>query len=340
MDYAALDIKTKYILSLPWRFANIGLECILWDKASRPRRTDRIDVYILCYRICIGVVTIGDIHEPEYASRRVPRTVQDSNCQAIRNALASTIKSALRESFAHIVAKKEKEKVGGYEKSPERELVPVDRRRKEKKRSETLLQRAGRRTEQRWETTLVKRVEGGGKGGVYEGGHEGKGLERREVSVCPKWMGVKMFRVLLACVWLVAGSPLHPWPLIPQRASITRDSYIRHYSPAWYDTAALREHRARSRRDTSTSGRPKDSTLNLRLRALDRTKWVIGWFPICRRCYARPPPRPLYAGDRYNSYIFYGTLSGIESQKWLDDDNDDGDDDDDGGDSWGETINH
>ncbi|KAI4491667.1 hypothetical protein M0804_003059 [Polistes exclamans] len=55
-------------------------------------------------------------------------------------------------------------------------------------------------------------------------------------------------------------------------ASITRDSYIRHYSPAWYDTAALKEHRARSRRDTSTSSRPKDSTLNLRLRALDRRK--------------------------------------------------------------------
>ncbi|XP_035731065.1 disintegrin and metalloproteinase domain-containing protein 10-like [Vespa mandarinia] len=83
-------------------------------------------------------------------------------------------------------------------------------------------------------------------------------------------MGVKMFRVLLACVWLVAGSPLHPWPLIPQRASITRDSYIRHYSPAWYDIAALREHRGRNRRDTSTSGRSKDATLNLRLRALDR----------------------------------------------------------------------
>ncbi|KAK2575767.1 hypothetical protein KPH14_007153 [Odynerus spinipes] len=79
-----------------------------------------------------------------------------------------------------------------------------------------------------------------------------------------------MFRVLLACVWLVAGSPLHPWPLIPQRGSITQGSYIRHYSPAWYDTTALREHRARSRRDVSSSGRSKDATLNLRLRALDR----------------------------------------------------------------------
>ncbi|CAL7939204.1 unnamed protein product [Xylocopa violacea] len=82
-------------------------------------------------------------------------------------------------------------------------------------------------------------------------------------------MGVKMFAVLLACVWLVAGSPLHPWPLIPHKA-ITHGSYVRHYSSAWYDAAALREHRARSRRDASASGHPANATLNLRLRALDR----------------------------------------------------------------------
>ncbi|KZC07717.1 Disintegrin and metalloproteinase domain-containing protein 10 [Dufourea novaeangliae] len=80
---------------------------------------------------------------------------------------------------------------------------------------------------------------------------------------------VKMFGVLLACVWLVAGSPLHPWPLIPHKA-ITHGSYVRHYTAAWYDTAALREHRTRSRRDTSASGHPGDATLNLRLHALDR----------------------------------------------------------------------
>ncbi|XP_076544396.1 disintegrin and metalloproteinase domain-containing protein 10 isoform X2 [Osmia lignaria lignaria] len=77
-------------------------------------------------------------------------------------------------------------------------------------------------------------------------------------------MGVKMFGVLLACVWLVAGSPLHPWPLIPHKA-ITQGSYIKHYTAAWYDTVALRE-----RRDTWTSGHPGDATLNLRLHALDR----------------------------------------------------------------------
>ncbi|XP_053986021.1 disintegrin and metalloproteinase domain-containing protein 10-like [Hylaeus anthracinus] len=82
-------------------------------------------------------------------------------------------------------------------------------------------------------------------------------------------MGVKMFGVLLACVWLVAGSPLHPWPLIPHKA-ITQGSYIRYYTAAWYDTVALREHRIRSRRDTSASGHPGDTTLNLRLHALDR----------------------------------------------------------------------
>ncbi|KAF7407831.1 hypothetical protein HZH66_002368 [Vespula vulgaris] len=74
-----------------------------------------------------------------------------------------------------------------------------------------------------------------------------------------------------------AGFAYEDWPSLVIAAtivvllpSITRDSYIRHYSPAWYDTAALREHRARSRRDTSASSRPKDATLNLRLRALDR----------------------------------------------------------------------
>ncbi|XP_017885545.1 disintegrin and metalloproteinase domain-containing protein 10-like [Ceratina calcarata] len=82
-------------------------------------------------------------------------------------------------------------------------------------------------------------------------------------------MGVKMFGVLLACVWLVAGSPLHPWPLIPHKA-ITHGSYIRYYSGVWYDTAALREHRSRSRRDTSASGYPGNASLNLRLHALDR----------------------------------------------------------------------
>ncbi|OAD59780.1 hypothetical protein WN48_07878 [Eufriesea mexicana] len=51
---------------------------------------------------------------------------------------------------------------------------------------------------------------------------------------------------------------------------ITHGSYIRHYSAVWYDTAALREHRSRSRRDTSASGHPADATLNLRLHALDR----------------------------------------------------------------------
>lgn len=53
-------------------------------------------------------------------------------------------------------------------------------------------------------------------------------------------------------------------------SAITQGSYIRYYTAVWYDTAALKEHRSRSRRDTSTSGYPGDATLNLRLHALDR----------------------------------------------------------------------
>lgn len=53
-------------------------------------------------------------------------------------------------------------------------------------------------------------------------------------------------------------------------SAITQGSYIRYYTAVWYDTAALKEHRSRSRRDASTSGYPGDATLNLRLHALDR----------------------------------------------------------------------
>lgn len=52
-------------------------------------------------------------------------------------------------------------------------------------------------------------------------------------------------------------------------SAITRGSYIRYYTAVWYDTAALKEHRSRTRRDASSSY-PGDATLNLRLHALDR----------------------------------------------------------------------
>ncbi|XP_024937551.1 disintegrin and metalloproteinase domain-containing protein 10 isoform X12 [Cephus cinctus] len=94
-------------------------------------------------------------------------------------------------------------------------------------------------------------------------------------------MRMKMFRVLLACVWLVAGSPLHPLPLMPYK-EITQGSYLRQYSVALYDTALLREHRARTRRDVTDSSDSSDSsdgpksrtrkgpTLDLNVHAFDR----------------------------------------------------------------------
>lgn len=72
-------------------------------------------------------------------------------------------------------------------------------------------------------------------------------------------------------------------------SAIIPGSYIRHYSAVWYDTAALREHRSRSRRDTSASGHPGDATLNLRLHALDR-------FVKPRTALARS----IYAGRKRN----------------------------------------
>ncbi|KAK1130401.1 hypothetical protein K0M31_018533, partial [Melipona bicolor] len=75
---------------------------------------------------------------------------------------------------------------------------------------------------------------------------------------------------------------------------IIHGSYIRHYSAVWYDTAALREHRSRSRRDTSASGHPGDATLNLRLHALDR--FVKPRTTLCsRRIYAQKRKRNLPA---------------------------------------------
>lgn len=155
-------------------------------------------------------------------------------------------------------------KVGRHERVKyiyEKRIESVHEKRKrvkskgQRRRDRWKKRRRERRTAATWK--LKKRRRGGER------------TESREVSVCPKWMGVKMFGVLLACVWLVAGSPLHPWPLIPHKA-ITQGSYIRYYTAVWYDTAALKEHRSRSRRDASTSGYPGDATLNLRLHALDR----------------------------------------------------------------------
>ncbi|XP_043289218.1 disintegrin and metalloproteinase domain-containing protein 10-like [Venturia canescens] len=86
-------------------------------------------------------------------------------------------------------------------------------------------------------------------------------------------MGLKMFvGVLLVYVWLVSGSPLDPITSIPNKV-ITRGSYVRHYTPAHYDTALLRKHRERTRREAleKSTRRRKESTLNLDVKALDRT---------------------------------------------------------------------
>ena len=47
---------------------------------------------------------------------------------------------------------------------------------------------------------------------------------------------------------------------------------MRHYTPASYDTAGLREHRARTRREAlaKPGNRRKEPTLNLHVKALDR----------------------------------------------------------------------
>jgi len=52
-------------------------------------------------------------------------------------------------------------------------------------------------------------------------------------------------------------------------SDITRGSYIRYYEAAIYDTAALRRHRNRIRRDVTYSEQP----LILHLKTLDR--WVV-----------------------------------------------------------------
>lgn len=72
------------------------------------------------------------------------------------------------------------------------------------------------------------------------------------------------------CIALVVASPLHP---LPPHRGISRGSYIRHYGAAWYDTAALRQHRDRLRRDVSEHGL-KDQPLTFRLQALDKM-WTM-----------------------------------------------------------------
>ncbi|XP_057330460.1 disintegrin and metalloproteinase domain-containing protein 10-like [Microplitis mediator] len=81
----------------------------------------------------------------------------------------------------------------------------------------------------------------------------------------------KFVVLMLLLVWLsfVPGSPLYPRLLIPNE-DIKKSTYIRHYTGAFYDTAALKRHRDRSRRDFSGIGKEVGSTLNLHVNAFDR----------------------------------------------------------------------
>ncbi|PBC34898.1 disintegrin and metalloproteinase domain-containing protein [Apis cerana cerana] len=78
-----------------------------------------------------------------------------------------------------------------------------------------------------------------------------------------------IFLLAFGCLLIVAvASPLHPAP--PHRG-ITHGSYIGYYEVASYDTAALRQHRNRMRRDVSNDV-VDNQPLLLQLKALD--KWT------------------------------------------------------------------
>ncbi|XP_066598777.1 disintegrin and metalloproteinase domain-containing protein 10 isoform X2 [Prorops nasuta] len=68
------------------------------------------------------------------------------------------------------------------------------------------------------------------------------------------------------------ASPLHPTPLMSHYKGITRASYIRYYEVASYDTATLRRHRSRTRREASDTA--NNQPLLLPLRTLDRS-WTL-----------------------------------------------------------------
>ncbi|RLU25860.1 hypothetical protein DMN91_002021 [Ooceraea biroi] len=93
------------------------------------------------------------------------------------------------------------------------------------------------------------------------------GRSRWPATTCP----FLFVLLLLLPVWIlttvVNASPLHPAP--PYR-DITQGSYIKYYEAVTYDTAALRRHRNRIRRDVTDSEQP----LILHLKTLDRS-WTI-----------------------------------------------------------------
>ncbi|XP_072760043.1 disintegrin and metalloproteinase domain-containing protein 10 [Anoplolepis gracilipes] len=95
------------------------------------------------------------------------------------------------------------------------------------------------------------------------------GRSRQPATTCPIFFVLLL--LLLLPVWIltivVDASPLHPAPL---HRDITRNSYIGYYEAATYDTATLRQHRNRIRRDVADFEQP----LILHLKTLDRS-WTI-----------------------------------------------------------------
>ncbi|XP_017889847.1 disintegrin and metalloproteinase domain-containing protein 10-like isoform X2 [Ceratina calcarata] len=79
-----------------------------------------------------------------------------------------------------------------------------------------------------------------------------------------------IFFLVLGCLSIIAvASPLHP---VPPHRGITRGSYIGYYEVASYDTAALRQHRNRMRRDVPDVA--DNQPLLVQLRTLDK-RWTL-----------------------------------------------------------------
>ncbi|XP_070154321.1 disintegrin and metalloproteinase domain-containing protein 10-like [Polyergus mexicanus] len=95
------------------------------------------------------------------------------------------------------------------------------------------------------------------------------GRSRQPAAMCPIFFVLLL--LLLLPVWIltivVDASPLRP---VPPHRDITRNSYIGYYEAAAYDTATLRQHRNRIRRDVTDPEQP----LILHLKTLDRF-WTI-----------------------------------------------------------------
>ncbi|XP_071866505.1 disintegrin and metalloproteinase domain-containing protein 10 isoform X2 [Bombus fervidus] len=79
-----------------------------------------------------------------------------------------------------------------------------------------------------------------------------------------------IFFLVFGCLLIIAvASPLHP---VPPHRGITLSSYIGYYEVASYDTAALRQHSNRMRRDVSDA--VDNQPLLLQLKALDK-QWTL-----------------------------------------------------------------